>query len=129
LFLAVNQFGDIVAREFEPMAVRDGVCGTGFHAIAAEDASVVIDIVNGCIPLSRADPAFGGIFRSFDVNTLSRACSSAKKTRHAFLQAGFVPLEDVETPVSLLKTRRLVRIPLRHRRPEEILQSNLKPGG
>src|SRR5581483_4086475 len=61
LLLAVNQIGGVKGRQFESMTVRDGVGGTGLHAISAENAAVVIDVVNLGVALGAADAVFGGI--------------------------------------------------------------------
>src|SRR5205823_4981024 len=46
VFLPFNQCGGVVAGNLEPVTMSDGIGGTGFHAITAEDAAVVIDVVN-----------------------------------------------------------------------------------
>src|SRR5580704_10795288 len=54
LLFAVDQVAGVVGGQLKTVAVRNGVGGTGFHAIAAEDAAVVIDVVDLGVTLSAA---------------------------------------------------------------------------
>src|ERR1700722_3507529 len=51
VFFPHNQGGSVETGEFEAVAMRDGVGGTGFDAVAAEDASVVVDVVDLSVAL------------------------------------------------------------------------------
>ena len=46
VFLAHDQGGGVEAGQLEAVAVGDGVGGAGFDAVAAEDAAVVVDVVD-----------------------------------------------------------------------------------
>src|SRR5579871_143436 len=92
LLFAVNQRRSIVAGEFESVAMCDGVRGAGLHAVSAEDAPVVIDVVNLRVALAAADAQSVRIFGSLDINAIRRTCRRAEETSHAFLQAVFVAL-------------------------------------
>ena len=82
---AINQCGSVVAGDFEAVAVGDGVGGTGFDAKAAEDAAVVIDVINLSVALAAADAELLGIFRRFDINAIGGAGGRAQETGDAFL--------------------------------------------
>src|SRR5208283_2317756 len=70
LLFAVNQAAGVVGGQLKPVAVRNRVGGAGFHAIAAEDAAVVIDVVNLGVTLGAADPLLGGVLGRLDVNAV-----------------------------------------------------------
>ena len=55
LLLAINQVAGVVGGQLEAVAVGDGVCRAGLDAIAAEDAAVVIDVVDLGVALGPAD--------------------------------------------------------------------------
>ena len=70
MLLAVDQIGSVKRRQFESVTVRDRVRGTRLHAISAENAAVVVDVVNLGIALGAADTIGRGIFRGLDVNAI-----------------------------------------------------------
>ena len=84
------------------MAVGDGVGGAGFHAIAAEDAAVVIDVVDLGVALAAADADLLGILGGFDVDAIGGTGRGAKKTGHAFLHAVLIALQHVDAAEALL---------------------------
>src|SRR6185312_14539583 len=84
LFLAVDQRGGVIAGDLEAMAVGDGVGGAGLHAISAEDAAVVIDVVDLGVAFAAADAQLGSILGRFDIDALRRARGRAQKTSDAF---------------------------------------------
>src|SRR5271157_334220 len=55
ILFAFDQRGSIEAGDFKSVAVRNGVGGAGFHAIPAENAAVVIDVVNLGVALPAGD--------------------------------------------------------------------------
>ena len=61
MFLAIDQVGYVVAGQLEPVAVGDGVGGAGLHAVTAKDAAVVVNVINGGVPLAGADPLLGRV--------------------------------------------------------------------
>src|SRR5947207_14481421 len=71
LLLAVNQGGGVVAGDLESVSMGDGVGGAGLYAVAAKNATVVIDIVNLGITLAAADAELVGIFSRFDIDAIS----------------------------------------------------------
>jgi len=61
ILLAHDESGGVEAGEFEAVAVGDGVSGACLHAIAAEDAAVVVDVVDLGVTLGAGD-AFSSVF-------------------------------------------------------------------
>jgi len=95
LLLAHDQIGRVEARQFESVAMRDGVRRAGLDTISAENASVVIDVVNPGIALRPADTVFGSILRCFNVNAIRRTRRRAEKTSHAFFQTVLIALQHM----------------------------------
>src|ERR1017187_8073508 len=91
------------------MSVRNRIRRASLNAVAAEDASVVVDVVNLGIPLRRRDALLFGILCRFNKNAVRRAGGCTQKARYAFFQAVFVALQHVCTPKALFKLRALHR--------------------
>src|SRR5580692_1472326 len=77
VFFTHDKSGGVETREFEAVAMRDGVSRTGFDAVATEDASVVVDVVDLRVALGGGDAHFFGVLGSFDVNAIRRAGGGA----------------------------------------------------
>jgi hypothetical protein len=127
VFFAHDQGGSVEAGEFEAVAMRDGVSGTGFDTVAAEDASVVVDVVDLGVALGGGDAYFFSVLRSFDVNAVRRACGGAEEAGDTLLKAVLVALQLVLAAETLLKLRSAhgtfaVRIVLDFGRLEDLLQ-------
>src|SRR3981081_1767346 len=95
LLLAVNQIADIERRQLKPMPVCDRISRTSFHAIPAEDTSIVIYVVDLGVPLGAADPVLGGVIGGFNVDAVGWARRGAKEAGHALLQPILVALKHV----------------------------------
>jgi len=113
LFLAVDERVDVVGREFDAVAVGDGVRGARLDAISAEDAARVVDVVDACVALAGGDALRLRIFRSFDVDTIRGARGGAQEAPDALLVAIFVPLKYVNSPIARLDARSHLREALR----------------
>ena len=107
---SVNQRGRVIASDLETVAMRDGIGGARFHAISAENAAVVVDVVNLGVALAAADAQFLGVFGGFDIDAIGRARRRAQKTRHALLESVFIALQHVRAAETLLELRRAVGI-------------------
>src|SRR5262245_36535003 len=83
LLFAIDEIGGIEGCEFEAVPVGDGVGWTSLHAVSAEDAAVVVDVVNRRVTLGAADAILVSVLGSFDVNAIGRAGSSAEKAGDA----------------------------------------------
>jgi hypothetical protein len=110
LFFRIDQCCCVVAGKFKPVAVRDGVSGTGFDTITTEDATVVVDIVDAGIALSAAEANDIRVFRRFDVDAISRTGGSAEKTSDALLKPILVALQNVGAAIAILQLSRAVRV-------------------
>jgi len=124
LFLAVNQGVGIVSGDLEAVAVSDSVAGAGFHAVATEDAPVVINVVDLCVSLRRADALFASILSRLDVNAIRGASRRTEKAGDAFFEAVFVAPQNMEAAVAAFKMNRFVRVILRHRGVEHGLKGD-----
>ncbi len=127
IFFAHDKGRGIETGEFEAMAMRDGVGGTGFDAVAAEDAPVVVDVVDLGVALGGGDANFFGVLRGFDVNAIRRAGGGAEEAGHTLLKAVLVALQLVLAAEALFKLRSAhgtfaIRIVLDFGRLEGLLQ-------
>lgn len=104
------------------MAMRDGVGGTSFDTVAAEDTAVVIDIVDLGVPVAAADTGFGGIFGGFYVNAIGGASGGAQEAGDAFFETVFVALQNMRASKAFLQLRRTVRVRLGDGRLEHLLE-------
>src|SRR5436309_1324986 len=77
--LPIDQSRRIVAGDLEIVAVGDCVGGAGLHAVSAEDASVVVDVVDLRVTLASADPYLVCVLRSFDVDAVRRTSGRAQE--------------------------------------------------
>ena len=92
MLLAVDQVAGTEGRQLKSMAVGDRIRRTRFHAIAAKNTAVVIDVVDFGIPFAAADAELVGILGGLDIDALGWARSGAQEAGHALLQAVFVAL-------------------------------------
>lgn len=122
MFFAVDKGVDVVGGQLKSVAMCNCVRRTRFYAVAAENAARVVDVIYAGVAFARGNAVGIGIFRRFDVNAIRRASRSAKEATYAFLEAGFVAMEDVNSAVASLKMDRLVRIVLGHGLAEHILE-------
>jgi hypothetical protein len=109
VFLAHHQVGGVQSSQLKPMAVGDGVCGTGFNAVAAEDAAIVVDVVNLGVALGRGDANLLGIFSSFNEDAIRGAGRRAQETGYALFQAVLIALQHVRAAIALLEDRAAFR--------------------
>ena len=102
--------------------MRYGIGRAGLDAVAAEDAAVVIDVVNLGVALAPADTQRVGVLGGLDVNTISGAGGGAQKTGDALFQAVFIALQLMDTAVALLEFWRCFGIILGERRTHHLLE-------
>src|SRR5277367_2319473 len=81
------------------MSVGDGVGGTSLNAVAAEDAAVVVDVVDLGVALGTGDALLG----SLDIDAVRWARSRAEITGDAFFQPVLIALQNVRAAVALLQ--------------------------
>ncbi len=85
------------------MAVGDGIGGAGLDAVAAEDAAVVVDIVDLGVALGAGDARLFSVLCGFDVDAVGGAGGSAEEAGDTLLEAVLVALELVLSTEALLK--------------------------
>src|ERR1700730_18141345 len=90
LLLAVDQIAGVEGGQLKSVAVSDCIRGAGFNAVPAENAAVVIDVVNLGIALGAADTLLGGIFRGLDIDAIRGTISGAQEAGHALFQSVLV---------------------------------------
>src|SRR5206468_12740240 len=105
----------------------DRVRGARFHAVSAEDTSIVIDVVNLGVALRARNPLLSGILSRLNIDAIRRTSRRTEKTSHTLLQAVFVTLQDMHAAKTFLKLRPLertrpVRIVLHDRGLEHLLE-------
>src|ERR1035437_4146106 len=103
VFLAHHQCRRVQAGEFEAMTVSDRIGWAGFDAVAAEDASVVVDVVDLRVAFGGGDADALSVFRGFDIDAVGRAGGGAEETGDTLLEAVLIALELVLAAESFLK--------------------------
>src|SRR5579859_4606427 len=107
-FFAIDQIAGVERGQLEAVAVCNGVSGAGLNAIAAENAAVVVDVIDLGVALGAADALFFGIVGRFNVNAVGRARGRTQETGHAFFQTVLIALQLVQSAETLLKNRALI---------------------
>src|SRR5215213_7376409 len=87
IIFGLEEIGATVNRQFKIVTVSDGVLRTGLDTITAEDATSIVDVVNGRVTFVDTGAFFGWtrIVGGDDVNTFRRTRSSAEITGDALL--------------------------------------------
>src|SRR5437879_8417026 len=111
------------------MAVRDRVGGAGFHAISAEDAARIIDIVDAGVAFAGGDALRFRIIRRFDVDAVRRTGGGAEKAADAFFQAVFIALQNMDAAIARLKMYGLLRVVFGGRLSPEIAKGDAEAFG
>ena len=70
LLLAVNQIAGIKRSQLKAVAMCDGIGGAGLNTIAAENASIVIDVIDLGVAFGAAHALLGGVIGSFDIDAI-----------------------------------------------------------
>src|SRR5262249_32997876 len=70
LLFAIDKIRRVEGGEFEAVSVSDCVGRTGFNTVSAEDAAVVVDVVNRGVALGAADAILCGVLGSLDINAV-----------------------------------------------------------
>src|ERR1700687_973289 len=89
------------------MTVRDGIGRARFHAITAEDAARVIDVVHAGVALTRGDSVRVDVLSSLDINAICGAGGRAQEAANTLFQSAFVAVQDVDPAVARLEMYRL----------------------
>src|SRR5712664_5006683 len=102
LFFAVNQRVDVVGCQFKAVTVGDGIRRARFHAVPAENAARVVDIIDTGIALAGGNALGIRILGGFNVDAIRGTCRRAEKTANALLQTTFVAVQDVDPAIARL---------------------------
>jgi len=108
-FFAIDQVAGVEGGKFKAVAVGNGVRGAGLDAVSAEDAAVVVDVVDLGVALGAADAVLFSVFGGLNVNTVRGAGGGAQETGNAFFQAIFIALQLMQSAEALLENRALIR--------------------
>jgi hypothetical protein len=103
LFFAVDQVAGVKARDLEAVPVGDRIRGTSLDAVSAEDASIVVDVINLGVALRPAYSMLGRILRRLDVNAVRGTGCRAQKASDALFQSVLIALQDVDAAKTLLE--------------------------
>ncbi len=95
LLLTVNQVAGVKCRQLKTVPVRNRVRRARFHAIAAKNTSVVINVINLGVAFRAAYTVFVSIVGSFDIDAVRRTVGGAQEARDAFFQPVLVALQHV----------------------------------
>jgi hypothetical protein len=107
-FFAIDQIAGIERGQLKAVAVRDGVRGAGFNAVTAEDAAVIVNVIDLGVAFRAADALLFRIVCGFNVNAIGRARGRAKKTGNALFQTVFIALQLMQPAETFLKNRALI---------------------
>ena len=88
------------------MAVSDGIRRTSLDTVPAKNATRIVNVVDLCVTLTSGNTLCIGIFGCFDVNAISRTRRGTQEASYAFLEAVFVPLKYVNSPIAGLDAGR-----------------------
>lgn len=69
-FFTIDKIAGIEGRQLEAVAVGNGICGAGFNAVAAENATVVVNVIDLGVTLSAADAVLFSVLSGLDINAV-----------------------------------------------------------
>ena len=113
LFFTINKRVDVVGRQLEAMTVRDGVGRARFHAITAENAARIIDVIYARVALACRNSVRIHIFSGFDINAICWTGGRTEKAANTLFEAVFIAMKNVDPTVTRLKMYRFVWIVFR----------------
>src|SRR5258708_33128683 len=108
------------------MTVRDGIGRARFHAITAEDASRVIDVVHAGVALTCGNSVRVDVLRGLDINAICGAGSRAQEAANTLFQSAFVAMQDMDAAVARLEMYWLERVVFRDRLTEHVAECYAK---
>src|SRR5205823_1590928 len=104
------------------VAERDRVEGARELAVPAEDAARHVDLVDARVALAGRDAVAGRVLGRDDADAVGRAGGGAERAADALLEAVLVPLQPVPPAVARVHGALVLRILLRDRLLEDLLQ-------
>src|ERR1700733_6625202 len=72
LLLAVHQIAGVKRGQLEAVAMCNRIGGAGLYAVAAENAAIVVDVVDLSVAFGAAHALFRGVIGSFDIDAIRR---------------------------------------------------------
>ncbi len=103
VFLAHHQIRGVQRCKLEAVTMRNSVCRTGLYAVTAEDAAVVIDVIDLGVALSRRNALLFRVLGSLNIDAVRRTGSRAEKARNTLLQTILIALQLVLAAETLLE--------------------------
>ena len=103
VFLAHNEIGGVQRGEFKAMVMGDGIRGACLDAIAAEDAAVIVNVVDLGVALGAGDAHRFRVLGGLDVDTVRRTGGGTQEAGYTLLQTVFVALQLVFAAKTLLE--------------------------
>ena len=85
------------------MSVSDGVRRAGLDTVSAEDAAVVVDVVDLGVTFGAGDAVLGCVLSGFDVDAVRWAGCGAQEAGDAFFESVLITLQNVRAAEALLK--------------------------
>src|SRR4051794_2877766 len=112
IVFGLEEISATVNRQLEVVTVSDCVFRASLNTETAEDATTVIDVVNGSVTLVDSGALLGrtGIVRGDDVDTLRRARRRAEITRDTLLAPEFVDVQKMLTAITWLQGHGIIGI-------------------
>ena len=134
LLLTINQIAGVERGQLKAVTMRDGIGGAGLNAVAAENTSIVIDVVNLGVSFGATDALFRGVIGGFDINAVRWTIGGAKEASHTLFQSIFVALQNMgaaETGLNTCPAERTfsIRIILNGRGLEHLHEGDAHPLG
>jgi hypothetical protein len=83
VFLAHHEVGGVQRGELEAMTVRDGIGRAGFNAVSAENAAVVVDVIDLGVTLGGGDADFFSVLGRLNVNAVGWAGCGTEEAGYA----------------------------------------------
>jgi len=108
------------------MSVRNGIGRACFHAIAAKNATRIIDVVDASVAFARGNSLHLSVFGGLDVNTPRRTGSCAQKAAYTLFQSAFIPVQNVDAAVTRLEMDGFFGIIFRDGFPQHIAEGHAK---
>src|SRR5262245_58691903 len=85
------------------MTVSDGIRRASLNAISAENAAVVINVIDLRVTLGTADAILSCILGGFDIDAIRRAIRRTQEAGNAFLKPVLIALAHINAAKALLE--------------------------
>src|SRR5713101_6933285 len=122
--LRVDLVVTVVLRELELVAERDRVERARELAVATEDATAHVDLVDACVALARGDAVVRRVLRRHDADAVGRAGGRAQRAPDALLEPVRVRPEPVAAAEARIDRPLVLRVLLRDRLLEDLLEGD-----